>query len=352
MSPTPIQRGVTLAALAAVLFGLTVPLLKRASAGLGALTSASLLYLGAALGAAVALALRGRAAGVLTLARRVPGRIAAVAVLGAIVAPALLVLGLARTDAATGSLLLTLELPFTLLLARAFTRERFGRRALEAAALMLTGSVLLAGRLPAGAGGLAGAALVAAASLAWALDNVLSRPLAELDPLAVVALKGGLGGGLSAALALVSSSERAPAPGAALAVLAVGAVGYGLSLRLYLGAQALIGAGRTTSVFGAAPFVGALAALLFGAAWPGWTFVAAAALLLAGVALHATERHRHPHTHEAVVHEHLHEHDDAHHAHSHDPPFAGPGPHCHVHRHEGVTHDHEHSDDLHHRHPH
>jgi drug/metabolite transporter (DMT)-like permease len=352
MSPTPIQRGVTLAALAAVLFGLTVPLLKRASAGLGALTSASLLYLGAALGATVALALRGRAAGLLTLARRVPARLGAVAVLGAIVAPVLLVLGLARTDAATGSLLLTLELPFTLLLARVFTRERFGRRALEAAALMLAGSALLAGRLPAGAAGITGAALVAAASLAWALDNVLSRPLADLDPLAVVALKGGLGGVLSAALALATASEPAPQLGAALAVLAIGAVGYGLSLRLYLGAQALIGAGRTTSVFGAAPFVGALVGLALGATWPGWTFVAAAALLVAGVVLHATERHRHPHAHEAVIHDHLHTHDDAHHAHVHAPPFGGPGPHSHVHRHDAVTHDHEHADDIHHRHSH
>ncbi|HEY6477908.1 MAG TPA: hypothetical protein VI456_15130, partial [Polyangia bacterium] len=46
-----IQRGVALAALAALLFGMTAPLLKRASAEVGPLYAGALLYFGAALGA-------------------------------------------------------------------------------------------------------------------------------------------------------------------------------------------------------------------------------------------------------------------------------------------------------------
>jgi ABC-type nickel/cobalt efflux system permease component RcnA len=144
--------------------------------------------------------------------------------------------------------------------------------------------------------------------------------------------------------------EKMPAPSAVAILLAVGALGYGVSLQLYLRAQVVVGAARTASVFAAAPFVGALAALLLGAPAPGWPFHVAAALMIAGVALHLSERHSHRHTHEALTHTHFHGHDDGHHTHFHEP--MPEGPHSHPHQHEAIAHDHEHSEDLHHRHPH
>ena len=51
-----IRRGVGLAAAAALAFGVTVPLLKLASAGVGVFTCGSLLYLGAAAAAGVVVA--------------------------------------------------------------------------------------------------------------------------------------------------------------------------------------------------------------------------------------------------------------------------------------------------------
>ncbi|HVU49855.1 MAG TPA: EamA family transporter, partial [Polyangia bacterium] len=263
-------------------------------------------------------------------------------------APALLVAGLARTDAATASLLLALEAPFTLLLARVLLGERLGGRVLLAAALIFAAGALLAAPR-AGPVGALGAALVAAATLAWAADNLLSRALADDDPVAVVAWKGLLGGAAAAATAVLLAEGAPPLEDAALLVL-LGAAGYGVSLQLYLRAQSLVGAARTASVFAAGPFVGAALALALGAPWPGPRFLAAAALILAGIWLHVSERHAHAHTHEAVEHEHLHTHDDLHHEHPHAEPPQGP--HSHVHRHEALTHAHEHGDDLHHRHRH
>lgn len=63
-----------------------------------------------------------------------------------------------------------------------------------------------------------------------------------------------LQGGLLALLAALLG-EPMPAMNAALALLADGAVGYGLSLRFYLLAQRAFGAARTGSVFAFAPFV-------------------------------------------------------------------------------------------------
>ena len=57
---TQIRRGVGLAAAAALSFGVTVPLLKSASAGTGVFAAGSLLYLGAAAAAGVVVAVRRR----------------------------------------------------------------------------------------------------------------------------------------------------------------------------------------------------------------------------------------------------------------------------------------------------
>src|SRR6185369_16851507 len=221
-------------------------------------------------------------AGGVPLRASVLARLLGLAALGAVCAPALLVLGVKRTDAVTTSLLLTLEAPFTILLARLAFHEHIGRRALAAAALIVTGALLAAAPAGRAAAAGAGALLVAGAMFVWALDNVMSRTFADRDPLAVVAGKGLLGGLLSAAAAALAGEARPPAA-AALAIAAIGAVGYGVSLICYLRAQALVGAARTASVFAVAPFVGSAVALALGAPWPGVALALAAALMVAGV---------------------------------------------------------------------
>jgi hypothetical protein len=141
-----------------------------------------------------------------------------------------------------------------------------------------------------------------------------------------------------------------PAIGRALVLLACGATGYGLSLRLYLLAQRRIGAARTASIFALAPFVGAALAWVLGARSAGALTAVSAGLFGIGVFLHLTERHGHSHLHEPVNHEHAHRHDDGHHGHHHDPPVVGE--HTHAHRHEPIEHDHEHAPDIHHGHGH
>jgi drug/metabolite transporter (DMT)-like permease len=345
---------VALAALAAGLFGMTAPLLKGVTAGVDPLVAGALLYVGAALGAGIGALVSGRrvvSVGAL-FARATLGRLALVALLGAALAPVLLVAGLARTDAATASLLLVLEAPFTLALARLFLNERLGPRVLAAALFIFAGGVaLVPGALHPRAGavaGLAGPALVAAATLAWALDNLLSRGLAEHDTTAIVVAKGLLGALAASGAALVTGAP--PPPASAAPILALGAVGYGVSLRLYLHAQRAVGAARTASVFAIAPFVGVVVAFAAGAPWPGPALPVAAALMVVGVWLHASERHAHRHRHDPVEHDHVHSHDDGHHLHAHEPMPAGP--HGHLHAHDPVEHDHEHGEDGHHRHAH
>jgi len=345
---SPLAKGVLLAALAALAFGLATPIVAWAGRDVGPLSTAALLYLGAALTALVLQAIV--RSGEARIRRSDAPRLIAIAVAGGAIAPALLAWGLQRAGATAGSLLLTLDTVFTVLLARACFHEPIGRRfALAVACMAAGGAALTLDSSSSGSFGMLGVLAVAGATAAWALDNTWTRPLAERDPFQVILVKGALGASLTATLALVRG-EAMPPLDHGLVLLACGATGYGASLYCYLHAQRRIGAGRTGSVFALAPFIGAALAWSLGDRHAGSFAIAAAALFALGVYLHVSERHGHRHTHEPVEHEHMHRHDDEHHAHTHEPPFVGE--HSHVHRHDQVEHEHEHAPDVHHAHTH
>jgi drug/metabolite transporter (DMT)-like permease len=343
---SPIAAGVALAASAAVAFGVTTPLVARAGTALGPFSVAALLYAGAALLSLASYPLVGRSGR--RLARADAARLALVALCGAVVAPVLYVVGLGRAGPAATSLVLNFEAVFTALFAWLLYREPIGTRVLAALLLMLSGGMLMVEGGSGGAAPLLGVAAVVAATAGWAADNALSRALAEVDPTDVVLAKCGLGAAATGTLAFLTG-EPAPASGALLSLLALGATGYGLSLRLYLLAQRRIGAARTGSVFAAGPFLGAALAWLLGDRGGASTWLASAAFA-AGVVLHATERHAHLHEHGEIVHDHAHRHGEGHHDHRHEE--AVEGEHSHPHRHPPVAHDHEHAPDVHHDHEH
>lgn len=280
--------GVGLALAAALLFGLV----NVAAKG----STLSPLHLGGAayLLAGLALAPFLRSASV---ERRDAPRVLAMALLGGALAPLALFAGLARTSATHASLLLTLEMVFTAILARAVLRERVTRRA--ALALLL----LFAGALVVGASAvgprdsndpatLAGDALVALAALGWAADNTISADLAKRHkPHHLIALKGLIGGG--AALLAAALFARAPVYVTSenvRAVAYIGLFGIGASTVLFYHALQRVGATRTASVFlPTTALAGVLgAAVLLGEPLRG-LHVASAALAVAGVLLMTTE---------------------------------------------------------------
>lgn len=349
---SPIVRGTMFAVLAALSFGVTAPIIAVAGRTVGPLTTAALLYLGAALVVLVqraAVPVRGA-----RLPRALLPRVAVVALFGAAIAPTLLAWGLQRTGGTIGSLLLNLEAVFTVLLARAIHREPIGRRVTVVLLVMVVaGAALVMDARANSMWSLAGIAAVALAALAWSLDNALTRPLAEHEPATVVGLKGALGATMTG-LAAMAMGEVSPVLWRAAILVACGASGYGLSLRLYLLAQRQIGVARTGSVFAVAPFVGAALGWALGVQAGGPLTALSAALFAGAVYLHITERHGHRHRHEAIDHTHAHRHDDGHHTHAHDPPLVGSfaGEHTHAHHHEPSEHTHEHAPDIHHGHAH
>jgi drug/metabolite transporter (DMT)-like permease len=343
----PALRGGLFALLAALLFGISTPFVQRFGDGVGAFTTAALLYAGAALVGAWSRLGAEREA---RLVRSDLPRLLAMALFGAVVGPVALAWGLQRTSGASASLMLTLEALFTALLAWRLYRETVDVRVGVAMCLLLAGGMTLV--LDQGQGGSAqlwGLLAVLLATAAWGFDNTLSRALAERDPGQVVLAKAALGAAATAVLA-VAFGEPLPAAFKMLALLAVGATGYGLSLRFYLLAQRAFGAARTGSVFAFAPFVGAAVAVALGDRAGGWMMALGSASMLAGVLLHLAESHGHEHAHEALDHEHAHRHNDGHHDHVHDPMPVGE--HSHRHQHEPMRHAHPHVPDAHHTHRH
>jgi len=343
----PALRGGLLALAAATLFGISTPLVQRAGSGIGPFATAALLYGGAALIGAWMRRPGDREA---ALQRGDLPRLAWMALFGAALGPVALAWGLQHTGGTSASLMLALEALFTAAWTCGLYREAIGHRVWAALLMLAAGAMLLLldrGRID-GAQAL-GLLAVGVATAAWGADNALSRALAERDPGQVVFGKCALGALATAALAF-AAGESAPGAAAALALLAIGATGYGLSLRLYLLAQRAFGAVRAGSVFAFAPFIGALLAIGLGDRTLGWGMAGGGVLMLAGVVLHLTESHRHEHAHEAIEHEHAHTHEDGHHHHTHDPMPAGS--HSHRHRHDVGRHVHAHVPDAHHQHRH
>lgn len=342
--------GVPLALASAALFGAAAPLAKLLLGAMEPQFLAGLLYLGAGVGLAAfhfgRAALGIPAPEAPLRARDLPWLIAVV-VFGGVLGPLLLMLGLARTDAASGSLLLNLEGLFTMAIAWLAFRENVDRRLLLGALAILAGAALLSW----GGRGVAldtGAVLIAGACLAWGIDNNLTRKLSSADPVLTAMIKGLAAGTVNAVLAVIAGAAL-PRVGFVTAAAVVGFLGIGVSLVLFVLALRHLGTARASAYFSLAPFIGAVLAigLLHEAVTS--NLVLAGLLMGFGLWMHLAERHDHEHEHEALGHEHAHIH-DLHHRHGHDGPVTEPHSHWHVHA--PLRHRHPHYPDLHHRHRH
>jgi drug/metabolite transporter (DMT)-like permease len=179
-----------------------------------------------------------------------------------------------------------------------------------------------------------GAVLVLLATLCWGLENNCTRNLSRKNTYHVVFLKGVFSGLGSLIVALAMGERFAGLLYLALALL-LGFVAYGLSIFIYIKAQGMIGAAKTSAYYAVAPFIGtALSFVLFDEK-PTWAYFIGLAIMIAGTVIVIMDtlvrRHSHPHRHtvththdgsthtHTVEHEHEHEHylSDKRHQHRH-----------------------------------
>jgi drug/metabolite transporter (DMT)-like permease len=346
--------GPTLAILSALLFGASTPLAKLLLGQVDPWLLAGLLYAGAGAGLAILAGLRWagfwRRSAEASIGSAQAGWLALAILAGGVVAPVLLMLGLVRTPATTAALLLNLEGVFTALLAWFVFGENVDRRIALGMIAITAGAIILTWQGGTDLGQGLGSLAIAGACLAWALDNNFTRKVALIDPVQVALPKGCVAGALNVAIA---TSLGAPWPGTGIAAAAgaVGFLGYGVSLLLFVLALRHVGTARTGAYFSLAPFFGAVLSTAMLREPLSTALLAAGALMGLGVWLHLTERHDHEHEHRELTHDHVHVHDE-HHQHDHTGREPVGEPHSHPHKHARLRHAHPHYPDLHHRHPH
>lgn len=345
------MRGVFYALLASLLFGVTTPAAKALLQDTMPVMLAGLFYLGSGTGLALCL-LAGRKtqlaeSGPSLKRTDLPWLIGAI-LAGGIVAPVLLMLGLATTQASAASLFLNFEGVFTALIAWFVFRENFDSRILVGMLVIILGGVLLSVNSSACFALSNGVLFITAACIGWAVDNNLTKKISNANPSQIACLKGLVAGVTNIAVALMIGAKL-PAGFIIAETMVIGFLGYGVSLVLFVLALRHIGTARTGAYFALAPFVGAIVAIGFLREPITLQFTVAAILMGMGLWLHLTEQHSHEHEHEEMEHEHEHVHDE-HHQHEHGPEDPPGESHIHKHKHEKLRHTHSHFPDLHHNH--
>ena len=288
MSPKNHNSGALYALLAAVLFGVGTPLIKLRFSAVDPILLAALINLGAALGVAVMTRIPWRLGNLTLPVNRLP--FAGSIVCGGVVAPALLVWGIAHTPGSAAALLLNLEAAFTALIAWFFFRESIGPRFVIGLVLVTLGGVLVSFNAGSGPGRFLAGLAIATSCLCWAIDNNCTARLREVTPAQFSLWKGLIATG---ALCAISVGRGTPLAGwntMGEAVL-LGACCHGLALLVFVMALQRLGAGRTAAYFAAAPFVGAAASVVLLGESVTLALLLAAVLMAAGVTALLTEPH-------------------------------------------------------------
>ena len=180
-----------------------------------------------------------------------------------------------------------------------------------------------------------GSLFVLLATVCWGFENNCTRNISSKSTYEIVIIKG-LCCGIGSLLIAVIKGEQMPALRYIAFALILGYVAYGLSIFLYVRAQRILGAAKTSAYYAVAPFIGAFLSFLILHEKLTGTYLLALAIMLAGTALVVTDTMIRNHAH---VHQHtfVHTHDGSTHSHTIT--------HSHDHNHlitEG-THGHHHS---------
>ena len=325
-------QAILYALLAAVFYAVNVPLSKLLLEVIGPTLMASFLYLGAGIGIGLLSLMGGKKE------EKRLDRIDLPFVLGMIVldiaAPIFLMLGISYGSPSNASLLGNFEIVITTVIALVIFKETVSRRLWLAIGLITLSSILLSFE---GVGSLRlsfGSLFVLLATVCWGFENNCTRKISSKSTYEIVVLKGVFSGLISLGIALLRRESIPPFSYVLLALL-LGFVAYGLSIFLYVRAQSVLGAARTSAYYAVAPFIGAfLSFLLFKEALTG-TYLAALVVMIAGTALVVADTliryHKHVHQH-SFTHTHdgsTHTHTVAHsHEHNH---YVTDGKHGHRH---------------------
>ena len=292
--------------LAAVFYAINVPISKVLLQHVGPTTMAALLYLGAGIGIGMmSLFNRKDREKAESLTKAELPYIVGMIVLD-IAAPIFLMLGISYGSSANASLLGNFEIVATTVIALILFKEAVTKRLWLAIGLITLSSILLSFEGTDSFHFSYGSLLVIMATVCWGLENNCTRELSSKSTYQIVMLKG-LCSGLGAMVIALIKRESFPGIGYIAIALALGFVAYGLSIFMYVRAQNVLGAAKTSAYYAVNPLIGALLAFVFLSESLSWMYVIALIVMVIGSALVVVDtlirQHDHEHQH-AFTHTH------------------------------------------------
>lgn len=275
--------GILLAILAAALYALNSPFSKILLDYMPPTLMAGFLYIGAGIGMG-AIALIRKASKTEQREEKItradlPYTLAMIAL--DIAAPIFLLLGLSHTTAANASLLNNFEIVATSVIALMIFKEKISPRLWCGILFVTLSCAILSFEDISSFKFSVGSLFILLACICWGVENNCTRKLSSKDPLEIVLLKG-IFSGLGSVVIGLCIGERITVIWSVFAVLCVGFVAYGLSIFLYVYAQRILGAARTSAYYAISPFIGAFLSLLIFRDVPHYTYVIALISMIFG----------------------------------------------------------------------
>ncbi|MDB8644087.1 DMT family transporter [Streptococcus australis] len=290
-------KAIIFAFLAAMFYAINVPISKVLLQHVGPTTMAASLYLGAGIGIGImSLFNKKDREKAESLTKADLPYIIGMIVLD-IAAPIFLMLGISYGSSANASLLGNFEIVATTVLALILFKEAVTKRLWLAIGLITLSSILLSFEGTDSFHFSYGSLLVILATICWGLENNCTRELSSKSTYQIVILKG-LCSGLCALVIALIKKESFPGFGYIAIALALGFVAYGLSIFMYVRAQNVLGAAKTSAYYAVNPLIGALLAFVFLSESLSWMYVIALIVMIIGSALVVVDTLIRQHTHE------------------------------------------------------
>ena len=325
-------KAIMFAFLAAVFYAINVPISKVLLQHVGPTKMAALLYLGAGIGIGMmSLFNKKDREKAESLTKADLPYIVGMIVLD-IAAPIFLMLGISYGSSANASLLGNFEIVATTVIALILFKEAVTKRLWLAIGLITLSSILLSFEGTDSFHFSYGSLLVIMATVCWGLENNCTRELSSKSTYQIVMLKG-LCSGLGALVIALIKRESFPGIGYIAIALALGFVAYGLSIFMYVRAQNVLGAAKTSAYYAVNPLIGALLAFVFLSESLSWMYVIALIVMVFGSALVVVDTFIRQHDHE---HQHTFTHSHGGSTHTHTVR------HSHVHKHYLTEEKHRH----------
>ena len=280
------QLGYVFAVLAAIMFGSVSVVAKPLVSSVDPILLASLVYIISAITLSPFAQKKKK-----SLTKRDLLLVLSIALCGPVIAPSLYFVGLTHASASDAALIANGEVFFSVLLAVIFFREKLRVVGWIAILLVLAGIAIITTNLDFTTFTLQQIhykdMLLIISMLFWALDNNLSRYLAQKMNVAnIVQIKSAIGGVMLAVIALlvfrvdinIETNQIIP-------ILLLGVVGFAASLFFFLQGLKRIGTVRTITIFSMSSVFGVVAAALFLGEQISLYQVIAAGIMILGVYL-------------------------------------------------------------------